>query len=73
MGRYEVVEGEHAVDAKPRWGVRDTRHDLIVANFSTREEAESHAERLEQGPFDLDEQDAWEKDDDWGTWEKWED
>lgn len=71
MARFDVVEGEHPVDAKPRFSVVDTEHDLIVANFSTREEAEAHVRKLEEGPQDLDEQEEWQ-DEDWGEWEKWE-
>jgi hypothetical protein len=72
MARFEVVEAEHPADAKPRWAVRDTKHDLIVANFATREEASTHAERLERGPFDWSEQEKWkDEDDEWGDWAEW--
>jgi hypothetical protein len=70
VARFEVVAAEHPADAKPRWAVLDTVTDLVVANFATRPEAEAHAVKLESGPLDLDEQDAW-KDEDWGEWEKW--
>lgn len=70
MGRFVVEQGEHPVTAAPRFRVIDTDEDLIVATFATREEAAAHAEKLEAGPLDLDEQEAW-KDDEWGTWERW--
>jgi hypothetical protein len=72
MSRFVVREGERPTDAKPRWAVIDTKSDLPVAHFPTRKEAEAHAERLAQGPFDLDEQEKWkEEDDEWGDWESW--
>ncbi len=69
MPRFEVREAEHPVDAKPRFAVVDTHNrDLPVANFASRDDAEAHAEKLEQGPLDWDEQEQWEDewDDDWG-------
>lgn len=70
MSRYEIIERERPSDAKVRFGVLDTQSDIIVADFDTRDDARAHIERLEQGPFDLDEQENW-KEDDWGTWETW--
>lgn len=66
-GRFEVVEtGDMRGGAGYR--VVDTEDgDRPVAEFRERQAAEDHAERLEEGPFDLDEQEAWqdEWDDDW--------
>jgi hypothetical protein len=70
MTRFTVVEAEHPVDARPRWAVVDSRSDLVVANFATREEAEAHARRLEEGPLDWEEQEAWQEEE-WGDWEQW--
>lgn len=36
-----------------------------VANFATREEADAHAEKLNAGPLDWDEQEEWQDEDDW--------
>lgn len=39
-----------------------------VAEFSDEDAARAHADKLNQGPLDLDEQEAWKDDwdDDWG-------
>jgi hypothetical protein len=71
VSRYEIIERERPGDARTRYGVLDKENDIIVSNFDTRDDARAHIERLEQGPFDLDEQENWKEDDDWGTWEKW--
>ncbi|GGI09215.1 hypothetical protein GCM10011354_32970 [Egicoccus halophilus] len=74
MARFEVRQ----TDPKrfdPRdiaYEVVDTQSGHAVASFPDRDEAQAHADRLEQGPFDLDEQDRRRKEqDDWGTWESW--
>jgi hypothetical protein len=72
MRRFRVEQAEHPVTAAPRFRVVDTQEDLIVATFDTVQEAQEHADKLEAGPLDWDEQEAWQDDDDdWGTWEKW--
>ncbi len=64
MGRFKVVEGEHVADGKPKYAVVDTQwKDLPVAHFSSREDAEAHIDKLESGPFDWDDQEAWQ--DEW--------
>ncbi len=66
MARFKVVERERIRDAKPQYAVVDSENrDMPVAHFSSRREAEAHVEKLESGPFDWDEQEAWQ-DDDWG-------
>lgn len=69
MARFQVVQGEHPGDASPRFAVVDTEHrDLPVAHFSARDDAQAHADKLNQGPLDWDEQEQWQDDwdDDWG-------
>ncbi len=69
MARFEVREGEHPVSGRPRYAVVDTHHDdLPVARFDSRQDAQAHVDKLEQGPLDWDEQEAWKDDwdDDWG-------
>ncbi|MBW3561919.1 MAG: hypothetical protein KY437_05415 [Actinobacteria bacterium] len=64
MARFQVREGEHPVSGDPRYTVVDTDNDeLPVARFDSRAAAEAHAQRLAEGPFDWDEQEAWQ--DDW--------
>lgn len=68
MARFQVREGEHPGDASPQYAVVDTANDdLPVARFASRDDARAHAQKLEQGPLDWDEQDAWKDDwkDDW--------
>lgn len=54
-------------DRRTPWVVRDTedRGGTPVAAFATEAEARAHAERLAQGPFDWDEQEAWQEPDPW--------
>lgn len=67
MARFVVTEGETPTDAKPRYAVVDTDNkDLPVAHFDNREDASAHADKLNEGPLDWDEQEAWQDDDDWG-------
>lgn len=69
MARFQVRLGEHPGDSRPQFAVVDTRHDLPVARFASRDEAQAHADKLEQGPLDWDDQEAWKDDwddDDWG-------
>lgn len=72
MARFVVRERERTGRSGSEFLVLDTDHDdLPVAQFDTRDAAESHALRLAQGPFDWDEQEAWkdpwdEDDDDEG-------
>lgn len=64
MTRFKVIEREDPAGTRQRFGVVDTESsDLPVAEFDTREAAQAHVERLAQGPFDWDEQEAWK--DDW--------
>lgn len=66
MSRFKVVEGED-IQAHSRYAVVDTENrDMPVAHFSKRDEAEAHVKKLESGPFDWDDQEAWQEDDDWG-------
>ena len=66
--RWRVYDD--GTERRTPWVVRDAqdRHGPPVAAFATREEAEAHAARLAEGPFDWDEQEAWQDDDedDWG-------
>ncbi|HEX9767241.1 MAG TPA: hypothetical protein VGA36_10795 [Nitriliruptorales bacterium] len=64
MSRFKVIERESTLGTGPRFAVVDSQNnDLPVAEFATREAAQAHADRLAQGPFDWDEQEAWK--DDW--------
>lgn len=73
MPRFQVRAEETIGRARPRYAVVDTENrDLPVAHFDHREDAEAHAGRLEQGPFDWDEQEAWQDEweddeDDWSS------
>lgn len=53
--------------------VVDTRDGKAVASFDDRAAAQAHADRLNEGPFDLEAQDRAEAeaDENWGTWKKW--
>lgn len=64
MTRFMVRERERSVSGRAQYLVVDTedRH-RPVAEFDDREAAQAHADRLAEGPFDWDEQDAWK--DDW--------
>lgn len=64
MTRFIVRERERAVSGNPQFLVVDTEDDhRPVAEFGERDPAQAHADRLNQGPFDWDEQDAWK--DEW--------
>lgn len=68
VARFVVRDRERAVSGRPQYLVVDTedRH-RPVAEFDDRDAAEAHAQRLAEGPFDWDEQDAWHDEwDDWG-------
>lgn len=76
MARFEVkqINPKRYDPRATTYEVVDTQDGTPVASFPDRDEARAHAERLNAGPFDLDEQDRQrrEADEDWGTWEKWE-
>lgn len=64
MTRFTVRQRERAVGGAPQFLVVDREDEhRPVAEFDDRDAAEAHATRLNQGPFDWDEQDAWK--DDW--------
>ncbi|MFA9446949.1 hypothetical protein [Egicoccus sp. AB-alg6-2] len=75
MARFEVQQiNPKRFDPRAQtYEVVDTRGGKAVASFPDRAAAQAHADRLNEGPFDLDEQDRRrrEDDEDWGTWEKW--
>lgn len=63
MTRFEVRERELA-SGHTEFLVVDAEDDLRpVAEFGDRDAAEAHAAKLEDGPLDWDEQEAWK--DDW--------
>lgn len=69
MARFQVVTGEHPADARPEYVVVDTENrDLPVAHFDDRDDADEHADKLNHGPLDWDEQEAWK--DEWDD-EEW--
>lgn len=69
MARF-VVQQREKVSGRPRYLVVDTEdRSRPVASFDDREAAQAHADRVNAGPFDWDEQEAWqdEWDDDRGA------
>lgn len=74
MARFEVqqINPKRYDPRDATYEVVDTRDGNAVASFTDRAAAQAHADRINQGPFDLDQQDRQrEEDDDWGTWKKW--
>lgn len=69
--RFVVRERARTGSAANEYLVVDTRdRSRPVASFASRDDAEAHADRLEAGPLDWDEQEQWKDDDDddgWGT------
>lgn len=66
MPRFEVRQRDRTGSDRTEFLVVDNDDgSRPVASFDDRAAAEAHAERLAEGPFDWDEQDAW-NDDDWG-------
>lgn len=64
MSRFIVRERERSVSGRAQYLVVDAEDaHRPVAEFDDREAAQAHADRLAEGPFDWDEQDAWK--DDW--------
>lgn len=64
MARFVVRQRERAVSGVAQFLVVDAEDEhRPIAEFDDREAAEAHAARLEKGPLDWDEQDAW--DDGW--------
>lgn len=74
MARFEVeqINPKRYDPRSVSYEVVDTQGGKAVASFPDRAAAQAHADRLNEGPFDLDEQDRRAKEqDDWGTWQKW--
>lgn len=64
LSRFVVRERERAVSGAPQYLVVDSEDRYRpVAEFDGHDAATAHAKRLNEGPFDWDEQDAWQ--DDW--------
>lgn len=75
MARFEVqqINPKRYDPRDVTYEVVDTRDGKAVASFADRDAAQAHADRLDEGPFDLDAQDRAEQEaDDWGTWKTWE-
>lgn len=69
--RWQIRPRELA-DGRVEWQVTDAEdRERAVASFATAEEAQAHAQRLAEGPFDWDDQAAWQDpdDDDDDGWE----
>ncbi len=63
MGRF-VVRGRERTDGRPEYVVEDTESGhRPVAEFADRQAAEAHAAKLDAGPLDWDDQEAWK--DEW--------
>jgi hypothetical protein len=61
--RWQVAQDTDRHD-RTVWKVLDRDdHSRPVAEFPDEAAARAHADRLGQGPFDLDEQEAWQDDD----------
>jgi hypothetical protein len=61
-----VSSGQDREPVRPHSGCEDADPDdeyRSVASFADRESAQAHADRLNAGPLDWDEQEAWK--DDW--------
>jgi len=75
MARFEVqqINPKRYDPRDATFEVVDTRDGHAVASFADRTAAQAHAARLNEGPFDLDQQDRQreEENDDWGSWKKW--
>ena len=70
MARFEVRERSKTGQGSPEYLVVNTEDkDRPVAEFDNREDAQAHADRLEQGPFDWDEQEQWQDEDDEDDWD----
>ena len=56
------IEVRRDGDGGTRYAVRDAEdaHGPPVAEFATQDEAREHVARLSEGPFDWDEQEAWQ-------------
>lgn len=65
MSRWQI-DVETDSDGRQRFKVRDRddRHGPPVAEFASEREARDHVEHLGSGPFDWDEQRAWQDPDD---------
>lgn len=64
MGRFQVRQREQIGSGEAEFVVEDTQdRNRPVAEFRDRESAQTHAEKLDAGPLDWDEQEAWQ--DDW--------
>lgn len=65
MGKFVVQERDRNLTATPEYLVVNTEDKRrSVASFATREDAQAHADKLNEGPLDWDEQEQWQ-DDDW--------
>ena len=72
MARFTVTERSKTGRAATEYLVVDSEDDdRPVAEFDDRQAAQQHADRLNQGPLDWDEQEAWQDewddDDSWGN------
>lgn len=64
MGRFQVRQRTRTGSAEVEYVVEDTEdRQRPVAEFTDRGEAEAHAQKLNAGPLDWDEQEAWK--DEW--------
>jgi hypothetical protein len=60
-----TVEPDEQRDGTTRWRVHDQQDaGRPVAEFASQDAARAHVARLSEGPFDLDEQEAWQDEDD---------
>lgn len=70
MPRFEVTERSRTGSGTTEYLVVDTEDQRRpVASFGDRSAAEAHADKLESGPLDLDEQEQWK--DEWDDDDQW--
>lgn len=67
MTRFIVRDRVASGSADAEYVVADTQdRSRPVAEFADRGAAQAHADKLNAGPLDWDQQDAWNEDDHWG-------
>jgi hypothetical protein len=66
VAKFVVQERDRTTTGTPEYLVLNLEdRKRPVASFGTREEAETHAGKLNAGPLDWEEQEQWQDEDDW--------
>ncbi|MBW3618747.1 MAG: hypothetical protein KY461_00745 [Actinobacteria bacterium] len=67
MGKFVVQERDRSTSGTAEYLVLNVEdRSRPVASFRERADAQAHADKLNAGPLDWDEQEQWQEDDDWG-------